>query len=98
MIEVERQPGHSEEDDHQDQHLDSPSSRGQSPEMLLVSGDPHCPRAPEMIGDERVGEHGDQERHQELDQEHDQRDPGPGGGGQDQLTPVQGLAGEDWQH
>ena len=55
------------------------------PELLLLGGGPNVTRAPEMIGDQDVGGHGDAQRRQELHQEHHQRHPCPTGCRQHEL-------------
>ena len=96
MIQVEREPGHAEEDDDQDQHLDGSPPTGQSPELLLVGGGPNVARPPQVVGDHGVGRHRDQQRDQELDHEHYQGHPGTKVCREHQLTSVESCAGECW--
>ena len=78
MVEVEREPGDGEEDDDQDQHLDGPPPAGQSPQLLLLCDGSDVVRTPEVVRDVRVGQHCDQQRDEELDEEHHQGDHSSG--------------------
>ena len=63
MIQVERQPGHSEEDGDQDQHLDGSPPACQSPELLLMGGGANVSRPPQVVGDQGVGSHRHLQQH-----------------------------------
>ena len=94
MIQVEGKPGDSKQDDDQNQHLDGSPPTCQSPELLLLGGGSNVSRTPQVVGDHGVGRHGDQQRDQELYQEHDQRYPGPEVCRENQLTSMESGAGE----
>ena len=85
VVEVEREPRHGEEDHHQDQHLDGPPPAGESPQLLLLSDGSDVVRAPEVVGDVGVGQHGDQQGDEELYEEHHQGDHSSGVARQHQL-------------
>ena len=85
MIEVKGEPGHRKENHHQDQHLDGPPSAGQSPQLLLLGDGSNVVRTPEVVRDVGVGQHGDQQRDQELDEKHHQGDHSSGVARQHQL-------------
>ena len=78
MSDLDGEPGHGEEDDDQDQHLDGSPPACQSPQLLLLGDGSDVVRTPEVMRDVRVSQHRHQQRDEELDEEHHQGDHSSG--------------------
>ena len=85
VVDIEREPRYGEEHHHQEEHLDCPPPRGQPSYLLLLRGSPNMASTPEVVGDEGVGHHGDQEWYEELYEEHAERHPGSSTRGEGEL-------------